>query len=121
MALGSRGTHIQLSHIIRTLESPLRVSLQPCMSCTSPYLRPHQTKRTFVTTPSSRHAEREYFAPPKDTEKIRITRPAWHHPVYTEEQMNAISVAHRETDRWSDKVAMMMVRLLRFGMDTATG
>ncbi len=35
--------------------------------------------------------------------------------------MNAINVAHRETKNWSDWVALAMVRLLRFGMDTATG
>ena len=121
MALAGKGSQIQLSHILRTLEAPLRTSLQPCMSCTSAYLHAHQPKRNFVTTTSRLHAEREYFAPPKDSEKIRITRPAWHHPIYTEDQMNAISVAHRQTDRWSDKVAMVMVRLLRFGMDTATG
>ena len=35
--------------------------------------------------------------------------------------MTAIKVAHRETKQWSDWVAMTMVRILRFGMDTATG
>ncbi|MCJ1304128.1 hypothetical protein MMC08_006940 [Hypocenomyce scalaris] len=35
--------------------------------------------------------------------------------------MEAISIAHRATKTWSDWVALSMVRLLRFGMDTATG
>ena len=35
--------------------------------------------------------------------------------------MDDIKVAHRETKYWSDKIALSMVRLLRFGMDTATG
>ncbi|KAL8760855.1 MAG: hypothetical protein Q9184_002990 [Pyrenodesmia sp. 2 TL-2023] len=35
--------------------------------------------------------------------------------------MNSIKVAHRSTKNWSDRVALMMVRLLRFGMNTATG
>lgn len=35
--------------------------------------------------------------------------------------MEAIKVAHRETKNWADKIAFVMVRLLRFGMDTATG
>lgn len=35
--------------------------------------------------------------------------------------MKAIQVAHRETKNWSDRVALGMVKLLRFGMDTATG
>lgn len=40
---------------------------------------------------------------------------------YTEEQMNAISVAHRECKNWADRVALTMVKLLRWGTDTATG
>ena len=35
--------------------------------------------------------------------------------------MNAIKVAHRETKTWSDWTAILMVRLLRWGMDIATG
>ena len=35
--------------------------------------------------------------------------------------MNAIQVAHRETKDWADRVALSMVKLLRVGMDTATG
>ena len=34
--------------------------------------------------------------------------------------MKAIQVAHREKRTWSDAWAWAMVRLLRFGMDTAT-
>ena len=40
---------------------------------------------------------------------------------YTEEQMKSIQVAHRDTKNWADRIAISMVRLLRFGMDTATG
>lgn len=40
---------------------------------------------------------------------------------YSERQMNDIKVAHRDAKNWSDWVALTMVRLLRFGMDTATG
>ena len=35
--------------------------------------------------------------------------------------MEDIHVAHRDTKNWSDWVALSMVRILRFGMDTATG
>lgn len=35
--------------------------------------------------------------------------------------MTAIKVAHRESKSWSDWVALGVMRLLRFGMDTATG
>lgn len=61
------------------------------------------------------------FFPTKDSEHIRITEAAWPHPVYTQEQMDAVVVAHREAKTFSDKVAMMMVRILRWGLDLATG
>jgi ubiquinol oxidase len=35
--------------------------------------------------------------------------------------MEAVVVAHRAAKTMSDKVAMAMVRLLRFGLDLATG
>lgn len=35
--------------------------------------------------------------------------------------MDAITVGYRETKNWADRVALAMVKLLRFGMDTATG
>ncbi|KAL8874368.1 MAG: hypothetical protein Q9174_000267 [Haloplaca sp. 1 TL-2023] len=75
--------------------------------------------RLFTTTAQQRI--KEVFPPPPDSPSIKVTPPAWHHPVYTEEQMNAIQVAHRETKNWADRVAFMAVRLLRWGMDTATG
>ena len=121
MTLVSKSSSIKLSHTIRILESPLHTSLKSCIGCNSAHAFGYQIKRSFVATPSVGLAEREYFSAPKDTEKIRFTPPAWHHPVYTEQQMNAINVAHRDTKQWSDRVALMMVRLLRFGMDTATG
>lgn len=40
---------------------------------------------------------------------------------YSEEKMNQIQVAHREARTKSDKVAMALMRLARWGMDTATG
>lgn len=40
---------------------------------------------------------------------------------YTQEQMNAVVVAHRETRTMSDRVALLMVKLLRTGLDLATG
>ena len=40
---------------------------------------------------------------------------------YTEKEMNDITIAHRETKNFSDKVALNAVRLLRWGTDLATG
>jgi len=61
------------------------------------------------------------FFPEVETKDIRKTPPAWHHPVYTEEQMNSITISHREAETASDKVAFAMVKVLRWGLDLATG
>ena len=61
------------------------------------------------------------FFPTKDSPHIRITEAAWPHPVYTQEQMDAVVVAHREAKTFSDKFALTMVRILRWGLDLATG
>lgn len=75
-------------------------------------------RRQFSTTRPT--AMKEFFPAP-DAPHIRITEAAWSHPVYTEAQMNEVVVAHREAKTASDKVAMAMVRVLRFGLDLATG
>jgi hypothetical protein len=41
--------------------------------------------------------------------------------VYNEEQMNAVTVAHREATTTSDKLALVAVTVLRSGLDFATG
>ncbi|KAL1306679.1 hypothetical protein AAFC00_005351 [Neodothiora populina] len=52
---------------------------------------------------------------------IRKTDPAWPHPIYTKEQMEAVIVAHRDAKTWSDWTALATIRTLRWGMDLATG
>lgn len=74
--------------------------------------------RTFHSTRFT--AIREFFPEP-DAPSIRTTRPAWRHPVYTEDQMKTIVVAHRESKNWSDWAAFGAVRILRWGLDLATG
>ncbi|KAK5169123.1 inducible alternative oxidase 2 [Saxophila tyrrhenica] len=61
------------------------------------------------------------FFPLKESEHIKKTPPAWHHPIYSEDQMNEVGPSHRETRNWSDRVALFMVRLLRGGLDLASG
>lgn len=75
-------------------------------------------RRNFTTT---RPLGIKEFFPEPDAPHIRTTEAAWTHPVYTEEQMKAVVVAHREAKTVSDKVALAMVRVLRFGLDLATG
>ncbi|KAK7626182.1 alternative oxidase-domain-containing protein [Phyllosticta citricarpa] len=75
-------------------------------------------KQPFSTTKSM--VIKEFF-PEKETSKVRKTPAAWDHPVYTPEQMQSVAVSHREAKTWSDWVALSMVRVLRWGLDTASG
>ncbi|KAK7550292.1 alternative oxidase-domain-containing protein [Phyllosticta citricarpa] len=75
-------------------------------------------KQPFSTTKSI--VIKEFF-PEKETSKVRKTPAAWDHPVYTPEQMQSVAVSHREAKTWSDWVALSMVRVLRWGLDTASG
>ena len=117
----SQKTATTLANAVCSLNISTAAAVKPCISCSVSQHHDASSRRTLTTTTRSRFADKEYFPPPKETEKIRITPPAWHHPIYTEDQMTAIKVAHRETKQWSDWVALTMVRILRFGMDTATG
>lgn len=74
--------------------------------------------RNFSTTP--RTQIREFF-PSKETPFIKKTEAAWPHPIYTPEQMNSVQVGHREARTASDRFALFMVRMLRWGLDLASG
>lgn len=71
-------------------------------------------------TYTRRNQLKEFFPEP-DAPHIKITKAAWSHPIYTEEQMKSIVIAHREAQTWSDWTALGAVRLLRWGLDLATG
>lgn len=75
-------------------------------------------RRRFTSTRSAGIKE---FFPEHESPSIRQTPAAWPHPVYTEQQMNAVVVAHREAKTWADWSALTAVRLLRRGLDFATG
>jgi len=77
-----------------------------------------QHRRHFSTTPTTRLKE---FFPAPDAPNIKTTKAAWAHPIYTEEEVNRIVIAHRQAKTWSDWTAMGMVRMLRWGLDLATG
>jgi ubiquinol oxidase len=76
------------------------------------------SRRHFSSTSPTRL---EYFEPPKNAPSIKLTPPAWHHPIYNEEDMRAIKIAHRESKTWSDWVALGLCRMFRKGMDLSTG
>ncbi|KAI6250150.1 Alternative oxidase, mitochondrial [Erysiphe necator] len=60
--------------------------------------------------------------PEIENENIKKTEAAWPHPQYGLEQMETkISYAHRKPQDFSDRVALYLVRLLRFCTDFATG
>lgn len=75
-------------------------------------------RRQFST---SKPAMIKEFFPAPDAPHIKTTEAAWPHPVYTREQMEEVRVAHRNAKTWSDYFALTMVRILRTGLDFATG
>lgn len=76
------------------------------------------THRQFST---SRRRQIEVFPAVKDLPNIKETRAAWPHPDMTSKQLNSIQIDHRPTQTFSDKVALAMVKMLRWGTDKATG
>ncbi|KAL8920238.1 MAG: hypothetical protein Q9172_004591 [Xanthocarpia lactea] len=109
--------------LLHSVNANLKGSETACLkACSASVLvRPAQVAPHRPFTSTTQQRIKEIFPPPNDAPSIKVTPPAWHHPVYTEEQMKSIQVAHRETRNWADRVALMMVRLMRWGMDTATG
>ncbi|KAL3484333.1 putative alternative oxidase AlxA [Aspergillus germanicus] len=75
-------------------------------------------KRYNSSTPGDN--SKEFFPPPK-APHIKQVKTAWVHPVYTDEQMRAVAVGHRDAKSWSDRVAFGTVRVLRWGMDRVSG
>ncbi|OJJ01310.1 hypothetical protein ASPVEDRAFT_82835 [Aspergillus versicolor CBS 583.65] len=46
---------------------------------------------------------------------------SWTHPVYTQEQIQSVQIAHKNATNLPDKLALGTVRFLRWGMDFVTG
>lgn len=60
--------------------------------------------------------------PEDDHELVKKTKAAWPHPEYPVDQIQTkISYAHRKPKDFSDRIALYMVRFLRFCTDFATG
>lgn len=59
--------------------------------------------------------------PAHETEHIRQTPSAWAHHGYTEAEMLAVRPGHRPPETMGDRVAWRLIRVCRWGMDTATG
>ncbi|RDL36700.1 putative alternative oxidase, mitochondrial [Venustampulla echinocandica] len=109
--LGSYSLHLQQT------QSSIQSQNRRQFSSTAKF--PLQARRQFSST--ARTSLKAYFPEP-ETEKIRTSPPAWPHPGFTVEQMrDNVAYAHRQPRDFSDRVALTMVRLLRFCMDTATG
>ncbi|KAF2436300.1 mitochondrial alternative oxidase [Tothia fuscella] len=105
------------STILKTLSggSPSSVGFRPATVVFSQKWTPTQQ---FHSTPSTQIKE---FFPEHDNPSIRKTEASWAHPVYTFDQMNNVSIAHRETRDWSDRVAKLAARTLRMGLDFVSG
>ncbi|KAL2062883.1 hypothetical protein VTL71DRAFT_5955 [Oculimacula yallundae] len=81
------------------------------------------TSQNFSTSRRRLIEEKDVFpkVSPARAPHIKLTETAWKHPLFTEKEMEKISVSHRETQSFSDRIALNAIRLLRWGMDTATG
>lgn len=78
------------------------------------------SQRHFSNNSNNSKQIKEFF-PVTETEKVRRTPPSWPHPVYSYEEMEDVVVAHREAKTLSDKAALIAVKILRWGLDVATG
>ncbi|KAF2742672.1 alternative oxidase [Sporormia fimetaria CBS 119925] len=105
------------SGLLNARAVPTTVRLRPLV--VGYHKLPLSSVRQFSVT-SNQSLPREFF-PENETEKVRRTPAAWPHPIYTEEQMRAVVIAHRDAKTWSDKVALIAVRVMRWGLDLATG
>ncbi|KAK4556033.1 inducible alternative oxidase 2 [Recurvomyces mirabilis] len=76
------------------------------------------SRRAFSTTRPTLMRE---FMPAPETNKIKQTEAMWQHPIYTYEQMEAVKIAHRDVRSWSDRVALTVLTVMRWGMDFCTG
>ncbi|KAJ4341178.1 inducible alternative oxidase 2 [Didymella glomerata] len=70
---------------------------------------------------SSESPKIQKFFEKEETELVRRTPAAWPHHEFSERQMNAVTVAHRETQTKADKAALIAVKIMRWGLDVATG
>ena len=77
ISLANGGAAGKLSQTLRVLtDSPISFS----KSCTAHFLQQHSTsRRQFSST--RRTQLKEYFPPPANAPNIKLTGPAWHHPV----------------------------------------
>ncbi|ODH44730.1 alternative oxidase, mitochondrial [Paracoccidioides brasiliensis] len=92
------------------------------LQCSSPLLYYNialGSKRCFSAGPRQR--AKEYFPALSGTKHIVESETTWAHPMFTEEQMKSIVIAHRNAETWSDWVALGTVRMLRWATDLATG
>ncbi len=83
MALATTMHTAKVSQTITTLlDGSNTIPLKMCLSYASSKDLNYTSKRRFTTTP--RASIKEFFPPPANAPNIKITPPAWHHPVYVD-------------------------------------
>lgn len=101
----------------RSIHSLRRVSSDTVTS-NSHSARSPASIRHFSASPTSRI--KEYDVDPDPSQPF-TPKALWPHPIYTNEQMHAVSVTHRQPRDFSDRVALFAVRVLRTGLDLVSG
>ncbi|KAF2477772.1 alternative oxidase [Lindgomyces ingoldianus] len=117
-AMASKRASAQLLKSCNGLGTSSAIGLRPSFIIVRQCQPLIASRRNFSSTSNVNSKE---FFPKNETERVRKTGSAWPHPVYTPEQMDSVVVAHREAKTYSDKVALLAVKVLRYGLDLATG
>lgn len=118
---GSRASKQASSQFLKTFNGlhASGVGLRPTFVAVHHIHLTSAPQRQFSTSPKS--SKIEEFFPQTETDKVRKTPHAWPHPIYSYDGMESVVVAHREAKTRSDKIALLAVRVLRWGLDCATG
>ncbi|KAG9241153.1 aox, alternative oxidase [Calycina marina] len=109
-----RQTTLQFSKAVTSFSQSHTASNSPCL-----HFAGLPCSQNFSST--SKVGLREYFPESKHHGNVFKTKSSWPHPHYDEVALTKkIAFAHRKPRDLSDRIALSMVRLLRWGTDLAT-
>nr|OQO06845.1 hypothetical protein B0A51_18233 [Rachicladosporium sp. CCFEE 5018] len=104
--------------LLKTINGSALGANAPKLACVGLHAQSIASRRDFS---SSQRTQLKMFFPKPNAPNIKITKAAWAHPDYSEDQMKTVTVDHRQPRDFPDRVAFAMVRVMRFGLDIATG
>ncbi|KAJ3014993.1 hypothetical protein HKX48_004837 [Thoreauomyces humboldtii] len=115
--ISSRRLHVHVPSALETPNASPTPSAPP-LSGPHPKLTPDPNVDPFRTSPSAPTATTTASgAAPKAAERKRYVPLR---PVYSKEELDAITVTHRPLQGFADRIAYSLVRVMRFAFDTTT-